>query len=192
MEMKRAIDRKREAAGTIEICDADDKTPIREAISVSKNLYAITDKGIYLMLLADNIDPERTNIGVPNIHKKVLDHGFENYIVGRILLLAKNLFDKKRLGPDFDCDSAISASFEATKLLLEMRDIYDIVSADIYSITEKGLLPNTGRSQNIPTVKNLETYIKTYIHKACLVREIIIRLFKLAYDAGKGKKSWKT
>ncbi|MFL6464671.1 MAG: hypothetical protein ACJ73N_09720, partial [Bryobacteraceae bacterium] len=143
---------------------------------------------IYLMRLADNIDPERTNISAPNIHKKILAHGFENDLVGRILLLAKVLFDKTHLGPDFDCDSAKSAAFEATKLLLDMRDIHALLSAEIHSIMEKGLLPDTGRSQNIPTVNDLETHIKTYVHKVDQVRDIVIGLFKLVYGAGKSKK----
>jgi hypothetical protein len=45
---------------------------------MSTNLYTLTDKGVYLTRLADDIDPERTNINVPNIHKKVLEYGFEN------------------------------------------------------------------------------------------------------------------
>ena len=111
-----------EAAVTIEICDADDKTPVRAGISISKNFYTITDQGIYLIKLADDIDPQRSNIDVPNTHEKVLDYGFENDLVGRILLLANTLFDKKHLGKDFRCNEAISNSFEATGLLLEMRE----------------------------------------------------------------------
>jgi hypothetical protein len=188
MEKNRAIDRKREAAFTVEICDTDDKTPIRELLSVAENLHTITDKGIYLTRLADDIDPGRTNIDVPNIHKKVLEHGFENDIVGRVLLQARVLFDNTHLGPDFDCDSAISAAFEATQLLLEMRDIHALLCAEIQAIMEKGLSPDIGRSQNIPTVKDLQTHIKTYVHKADQVRDIIIGLLKLVYGAGQGKR----
>jgi len=188
MQKKQTIDRKREAAGEIKICDANDNTPIRELLLISGNLHIITDKSIYLALLADDIDPKRTNIDVSNSHKKILEQGFENDIIGRILLLAKSLFDNKRLGEGFDCDNAISASFKATKLLIEMRDIFDQLNTDINSIIEKGLLPDTGRSQNIPTVNNLETHVTTYINKADLIRDTIIEIFKLAYSAGTNKK----
>jgi hypothetical protein len=159
-------------------------TVIREGISIAGNLYTLTDKGVYLMRLGDDIDPERTNIDVPNIHKKVLEHGFENELVGRILLLAKKLFDKKYLGQDFDGDSALSAACEATQLLLEMRGIHALLSAE-KAIMEKELLPDTGRSQNIPTVKDLQTHGKTYVHKADEVRDISIRLLKLVCGAGR-------
>jgi hypothetical protein len=188
MQKKRAIDRKREAAFTIELCDADDKTPIRELLSVAENQYTITDKGIYLTRLADDIDPERTNIDVPNIHKKVLEHGYENDIVGRVLLQARVLFDRTHLGPDFDCDNAIATAFEATQLLLEMRGIHTLLRAEIQAIMEKGLSPDTGRSQNIPTVKDLQTRVKTYVHKADQVRDIITGLLKQVYGAGTGKR----
>ena len=98
------------------------------------------------------------------------------------------LFDNTNLGPDFDCDSAIAAAFEATQLLLEMRDIYALLSAEIEVIMEKGLLPDIGRSQNIPTVRDLQTRVKTYVHKADQVRDIITGLLKQVYGAGKGKR----
>ncbi len=188
MTKKRAIDRKREAAVTIELCDPDDKTHAREMFSVSGGLYMITDKGIYLTRLADDIDPGRTNMAVGNAHKKILEHGFENETIGRILLLALRLFDKKHLEPNFDCDGAIAAAFEATKLLIEMQDAASLLKTDIDLILERGLLPDTGRSQNIPTIKSLDTRINTYAHKADQVRDIITGMFKLIYGTENGKK----
>ena len=188
MTKKRAIDRKREAAITIELCDPDDKTHAREMFSAAGNLYMITDKGIYQTRLADDIDPGRTNINVGNAHQKILEHGFENEIIGRILLLALRLFDKKHLEQGFDCEGAITAAFEATKLLTEMRDAASAVKADIDAIMERGLLPDTGKSQNIPTTKNLQTRIKAYVHKVDQVRDIITGMFKLIYGTEDGKK----
>lgn len=189
MANKRQIDSKRDAAVTIAICDADDKSPIREMLSNSHNFYTITDKSIFLNRLADDIDPQRTNIHVPNTHEKFLDYGFENDLVGRILLLAKTLFDEKHLGQDFQCNEAIANSIEATRLLLEMREIFALLLSDENSIIEKGLSPDIGRSQKIPTIKNLKTRVEIYIRKADRVRDLIIETFKLAYSAGNNKKT---
>ena len=189
MPEKRDIDRKREGAFTIEICDPDDKTPIRLGFSDSQNFYTIKDKSIYAIKLADDIDPQRTNIHVPNTHQKILEYGFENDLVGRILLLAHKLFVESRLGRDFRCKEALSISLEGTRLLLEMREIHAQLHSDEKVIIEGGFLPDKGRSQNIPTVKNLDTRVKIYIRKADRVRELIIEIFKLAYSAGNDKKT---
>lgn len=189
MERKSAMDRKRDAAITIELCDPDDKTPARQMFSVSDGFYLITDKGIYLTRLADDIDPGRTNIDVGNTHQKILEHGFDNEIIGRLLLLALKLFDEKHLQKPFGCEGAIGAAFEATKLLTEMRDLADAVEHNIGEILERGLMPDTGKSQNIPTTKDLHTRVKSYAHKADQVRDIIIGLFKLVYDVKGGKKT---
>ena len=72
------------------------------------NLYVITGKAIYLVKLADDIDPARTNPNLPNLQKKVLNHGSENEIIGRVLLTAKMLLDKNHLGPNFRYNEALS------------------------------------------------------------------------------------
>jgi hypothetical protein len=189
MAKKREIDWEREGAFTVELCDPDDKTPIRKMLSNSQNLYVITDKSIFLNRLADDIDPQRTNKNIPNTHEKFLNYGFENDLVGRILLLAEALFDEKHLGRDFKCNEAIANSIEATKLLLEMQEIHALLLSDENSIIERGLLPDVGRSQNIPTVKDLETRVENYIRKADRVRYLIIEIFKLAYSAGNNRKT---
>ena len=110
----------------MEISDSEDISPIRKMVSVSGNLYCLKDKSMSLISLADNIDPERTNINVPNTYTKTLEYGFQDEVIQRVLLLAETLFDKTHLGPDVDCERALTESFEATKLLLEMQEIYEI------------------------------------------------------------------
>ncbi|MBL4673593.1 MAG: hypothetical protein JKX81_15135 [Arenicella sp.] len=185
---KHQIDRKRDGALTIELCDPDDGTPIRKLISVAGDLLAITDKSIFLTQLADDVDPERTNINVPNIHRKELNYGFKNEVVQRIFLLAEAMFDKTHLGYDRDCEAAIASAWDATKLLLEMQEIQQGFKTEIDKIVEKGLLPDVGRSQNIPSVNSLETGIHTFAKKADQVRGIAVQFIKLFYKPEPGKK----
>src|SRR5262245_45791191 len=51
-------------------------------------------------------------------------------------LLYMERFAQTPLGPDFDCDSAISAAFETTQLLLDMRDIHALLSTDVSALHE--------------------------------------------------------
>lgn len=122
---KRSIDRKRDGAVTIELCDPDDKTSIRKMVSISGSLYCITDKSVFLTCLADEIDPARTNINIPSIYRRELEYGFTNETVQRVFLLAEALFVKTHLGHNCDCDAAILHSMSATKLLLEMSEIHE-------------------------------------------------------------------
>ncbi|MEO7860366.1 MAG: hypothetical protein ABIU05_07955, partial [Nitrospirales bacterium] len=171
MPEKRDIDRKRDGAFTIEICDPDDKSPIRLSFSDSKNFYSIKDNCIHAIKLADDIDPQRTNIHLPNTHQKILEYGFQNDLVGQIFLLAHILFDGNHLGRDFRYKEALTISLEGTKILLEMREIYAHLFSDEKAVIGEGFLPDKGQSQSIPTIRNLETRVKTFIRKADRVRE---------------------
>ncbi len=51
MPGKRDIDRKRDGAFKIKICDPDDKSPIRLGFSDSKNFYSIKDNSIHAIKL---------------------------------------------------------------------------------------------------------------------------------------------
>lgn len=151
-------------------------------------LYAITNKAIYLIKLADEIDPKRTNPNIPNLQKKVLNHGLDNEVIGSILLTAKILFDKNRLNPTFNCHAALSISFELTKLLTEMQDIHIDLAKDIDNIVKQGLGAGGDRSLKLPSTQKLETRVDVFIKKADQVRNNIMACLKLLYNSGRNKK----
>ncbi len=184
---KRKIDKKRDGALSFEMPNSEGDS-FKKIISGSGKLHIVNDESIHLITMADDIDPERTNINVPHTNKVALEYGFNNDVVQRIFLLAETLFNRTHLGSVFESESAITHSFEATKLLLEMREIYEYLGEDVNAVIKKGLLPRKGGSQNIPITKNLETRIKTFIHKVDRVRDIMIQLLKLFYEIKPEKK----
>ena len=111
MPAKRPIDQKRDSAisGTIGV--AGDGA-IKEFLNVGHSLLMIMDEAIYKFELADRIDPERTNIAVPNTQQKLYSVGYSSEIVGRILLTAKYLFEKGMLDGRFDKARLMSASLQ--------------------------------------------------------------------------------
>jgi len=159
------IHRKRNAGGSFTVGDPNDMTPISDIFATDENLYVITSKAIYLVQLADNIDPARTNPNLPNSQKKVLNHGSENEIIGRVLLTAKILFDRNHLGPNFSYHAALSNAFELTKLLTEMQDIHAELASVIDPIIQQGLITGEDGSLRLPTTSKLETRVETFIKK---------------------------
>lgn len=189
MQPEDLINKKRDSAGSFEVGDPNDMTPIGDIFTTDENLYAITNKAIYLLKLADEIDPDRTNPNLPNLQKKVLNHGLDNEVIGRVLLTAKILFDKNHHGPEFNCHEALSNSFELTKLLTEMQDIHTDLAKDIDTIMKQGLNTGIDRSLRLPTTPKLETQVEAFIKKADQVRNNIIAYLKLVYNSGTNKKT---
>src|SRR5580704_18522672 len=86
-------------------------------------LHMIGGSAIYRVRLADEIDPQRTNIAIPNTHQKVLSYGTEFPYVRQTLMTARRLFSNNLLGPAFDYKAGINLSFEALQDLAAMNDI---------------------------------------------------------------------
>jgi hypothetical protein len=57
--MKRPIDRKRDAGGIMEIGTPDDQSAITAIFPIGDDLFAVKERGIYEVRLADRIDPIR-------------------------------------------------------------------------------------------------------------------------------------
>lgn len=188
MEADDLIHRKRNAAVSFNVGDSNDMTPIGDMFATDDDLYVITSKAIYVVKLADNIDPGRTNPNLPNSQKKVLNHGLENEIIGRVFLTAKILFDRTHLGPNFNYHAALSNAFKLTKLLTEMQDIYTALSSDIEAVIQEELRTGDDGSLRLPTTSRLETSVETFIRKADQVRDIIIAYLKLVYSPGTNKR----
>jgi hypothetical protein len=90
----------------------DEDGPIVAAIRSNKKLYFVKSEAVYAVQLADQIDPERQNSGIPNSQQKELSIGSNNPDVARILLTAEKLFKKTALGASFDEVRGIELSFD--------------------------------------------------------------------------------
>lgn len=98
MSRKRAIDVQRDAAFSMRV-GGDDHSGIMHHLSTGNALYIIKEEGVYQLKTADDIDPERLNPHIPHQNQQILPAGYNNEIVGKILLTAKTLFDNHNAGP---------------------------------------------------------------------------------------------
>lgn len=183
MKEKRPIDRKREAGGSFVIGDVNDGTPIRKFVKMAGNLLALTDRGIYEIKLADQIDPERTNPNLPhNVHRQVLSVGCESELVRRVFLSAHTLFDEKFLRSTIDHEQALTLAFDALENMTAMSTIAsDFDRAEQHADASFGARNQREGSIMLPAIGDVRSRCKTYMQKADHAAGALYEIVKLFY-----------
>src|ERR1700730_6809568 len=145
-------------------------------------LHMIGGSAIYRVQLADEIDPERTNIGIPNTHQKVLSYGTEFPYVRQTLMTARRLFSNNVLGPAFDYKTGINLSFEALQDLAAMHDIrkdlrvrFDKIAEDLKNLAVEK------RSMTVPSMGDVRGDTKAFLQKADHVAVALFNIAKIFY-----------
>lgn len=164
-----------------------DQTPIRFVFGTPDGLYAVKDRSIFLTQFADHIDPERTNVGVPDVHQKVLPYGFENPIVGKILVSGERLFRAGFMRNVVAQETAMAIILRGTGVLCEMQDLTDKVSEQISNIVAAGVLRGD-KGQMLPHTPDLRTNIDTYIRLINNLWQVLIDFLVSVYKPAAGKK----
>ena len=129
MTKKKEIDRLRESAGRIKVGDGSDGA-ITGMMTISNRLYIIKEKAIYVIAMADEIDPKRTRADIPNMQQIVVDAGSGSEIVRRILLTARELFRKDRLLEPIDWNAVLIAALELLRDVLAAQEIAEEYAAN--------------------------------------------------------------
>jgi hypothetical protein len=182
----RPIDKIRKSALSMTL--PEDAGGISDMCEINGSLHMIGGKAIYRVQLADEIDPQRTNIGVPNTHQKVLSVGTESPIVRQVLMTAKRLFGNKVLGPDFDYKGAINLSFDALQDLTVMSSLHEELSKKLRAISEE--MKNAAvrqRSFTVPTVGGVRASAESFLQKADHAALDLFGIVKLFYGDAVGQ-----
>lgn len=184
----RPIDTLRDGAASLEIKTPGDDSAILEMISTGDRLLVVKGKGIYEVKLADEVDPKRTNINVPNTIQRVLPYGADDSWVGAVLLTGHQLFSSS-------CSPSIVAGNSAFGLLLEIAE--DIAGADQlvknYRAAEgaatESLDPKIrkDRSLVVPAIGNIESRCNEFLQRSDHALRELFRLVQTFYpDVGSG------
>lgn len=178
---KRPIDIKRDAAAGMSIGDEDE--PITGFVTFLKRMLIVKAKSIYEVKLADQIDPGRTNINVPNTNQKVLDYGSETTFVGRTLLTAQELFKDRYLAMSSDeCGSCISFAFDAVKDVAAMHEIaIKMATQETVCLASIATLKAERGAVSVPSVGNVESRLKELIQKADHTLQSLFFIVKIFY-----------
>lgn len=189
MSEKRPIDRHRDSAISAKV-GTDDEGAIKEMISLGEAMFVVKEHAIYSMKLADQIDPDRTNISIPqSIHQKWASVGTESELVSRTLLTAVALFKTSYLQPSVDCNRCIIASMEILKELLALNDATERFQRLQKEQTEN--LPVGSKNFHLPSVPEAKTYTESFISHAEHAVQKIFDLCEIFYgDEIKNKKKF--
>lgn len=182
MKEKRPIDRKRESAGMADIGTKEDGA-IQQMIKIGDRLIILKEKSIYEFIMADDVDPERTNIKLPNnIHKLIIDEGSESEMVSRVFLTANILFNKGKFETEIDTEKALT-------LTLDLIQELSILETEIQSYLDKEKevsedyesKRNQPVSYSIPSIGNAKNRCTTIFQKADHIEQTLMKIITIFY-----------
>jgi hypothetical protein len=176
----RPIDKVRNSAAKMTL--PPDTGGITDMGEINGAMHIIGASAIYRVQLADEIDPQRTNVAIPNTHQKVLPYGTKFAYVRQTLMTARRLFSNNVLGGAFDYKGGINLSFDALQDLAAMNDIrkelrarFDKCEEDLKNPTEEL------RSMTVPSMGDGRGDIKAFLQKADHVAVALFNIAKLFY-----------
>lgn len=178
MPTKRPIDIHRDAATSMQVGD-NSEGEITELITLNERLLVVKEKAVYEIILADDMDPSRSNFGIPNAQQKILSIGAESEVLRRSLLTS-NVLLKPNFLSKINCARALSLSLELTFDLSAMVSTFEEINSEEIDIQEQLKDKALKSGFKIPTIKNFEAQIKSFIQQAdhTIVRTLdIARLF---------------
>lgn len=184
---KRPIDLKRDSgfSGTV---GTDDEGAIKEFLNVGSALLTIKERAIYKFQLADQIDPDRTNIDVPHVQQKIYSIGDSSEIVGRILLTAKYLFEHGMLDGRFDKKALLASALEffdeVEKLLALSQGMTRDQDAAIAEFEKQKAQKST---LLLPSIGDLNGRVRSFVQHADHSMQRLLALCRIFYTLAPGK-----
>jgi hypothetical protein len=177
----------RDRGGSGKLNNPDDGTSIQEMFTLGDDLLILTGKCTYRLNVADQVDPERLNPGLPhNFQQKLFDYGVESELLCRTLLQAKVLLRSEF--QKVDTSKAMQLAFEALTNIISMNDMGRAFEAAQASALKRVAAPQKGdRSMTVPAVGNVRDQCKTFIQKADHFSKALLHLLRLFYP---GAKNW--
>jgi hypothetical protein len=182
MKDKRPIDRKRESGGMADIGTKKDGAIVK-MIKIGERLLILKEKSIYEFVMADNIDPERTNIKLPNnIHKQIIDQGSESEIVSKVFLTANALFNKGKFDEDVDIQKALNLTLDLIQELAILEsEIESYLGKEEEVSTEYELKRDKPVSYSIPSIGNAKNRCTTIFQKADHIEQTLMKIITIFY-----------
>lgn len=184
----RPIDSLRDGAGSFDIRTPDDDSAISGMISTGGRLLVVKGKGVYEVKLADQVDPDRTNIAAPNTVQRILPYGADDAWVGATLLTAYNLLKGSNIQDKVNGDEALALVLEIAEDISgahQLHDSYAKSEADATANLDPKI--RSDRSIVLPAIGNVETRCNEFLQRGDHSLRSLFRLVKMFYsDVGSG------
>ena len=178
---KKTIDIQRDAAMCFELPKKCGK--IEELQDINGHLYAIGTTGIYEIVLPDDIDPERTNPNIKPMCKEILDVGFSEPFVARII---GQVFEFLQILPQSVSHKMLITAFDITMSINQMAEILiDLTDQTTNIIKQIDLRNQLNQTVHISQVSSLELKTKAFILEGHKILKQILQLLLSASDIDK-------
>ena len=169
---KRPIDIQREAAIHIKLPQNYGK--IEEMHNIDEHLYAIAEYGIFEIILPDTIDPERTNPEIKPMVKEILNVGFSEPFVSRIL---GQVFEFSQILPQPALHEMLVIAFNILMSIDQMVETLIDLKEQTVSIIEKiDMHNNFNNSVRVSQISGLEFKSKAFLLEAHKVLKQVLQL----------------
>ena len=186
---KRLIDIKRESGGSFQLGEPGDA--IVAMMALECRLLTVTQKAVYGTNFADHIDPDRTDISLPNIiSQKLLDYGAETPFICETLLTGAELFNETYLGQNFNRRRALEIAFEAARNLAAIADLRVALAHDQKNAAEKLRSTPIGRTIELPRTSGLRSRGEALIRHADLTCQATQAISGMFYQKEKPNDGW--
>jgi hypothetical protein len=180
MNEREDIGRIRNSSGSANIGTIEDGA-ILEMKTIKERLIIIKEKSVYELMLADSIDPDRTNPRLaPNTHRLLVSKGPDSQILAKSFLTAMTLFSSEHIEDSIDSEKAILLALDiAQELSILEKEIQSLLEEE--SLVSKVYEDKRGKpvSYSIPTLENLETRCKTIFQKSDHIEQILIEIISI-------------
>ena len=185
----RPIDKLRNGAGSLEISTPDDDSAISEMISIADRLLVVKGKGIYEIKFADQVDPERTNIDVPNTIQRILPYGAQDAWIGAVVLTANNLLQSRYLPSDINGAEAVAVVLEIAE---DFAGAHELVEkyCDAENVATRSFDPKIRKNLSVivPALGNIETRCDEFLQRSDHALQKLFRIVQMFYpDVGSGR-----
>lgn len=184
----RPIDKLRDGAGSIEVRTPGDDSEILEIISIGERLLIVKEKCVYEVKLADQIDPERTNVATPNTVQRILPYGAGDAWIGATLLTAHRLLKGSSAPDKVDGDDALALVLEIVEDISgarQLNDSYAKAEADAAANLDPKIRPD--RSILVPAIGSVESRCNEFLQRGDHALRDLLRLVRMFYsDIGSG------
>ena len=177
----------RSGGGRFDIGSEEDQG-ISAFVKVDGKFLCITRKNIHSIIMADTIDPKKTNPDIRHSQQHILQYGSDSPFVGRTLQQANLLFIEHSLPKNINIEKGLSISFSFLNEIISLNDLKEKYNTEeILKNKNFQAKPAKDGSIHIPSITSLEQVTKIFISNADHTIRLLIELVQLFYPEIKNK-----
>lgn len=186
--VRRRAESPRDAPISLRVGSEDDLgTSPLEFIKLGDELAAVLGKGIFEVILPDDVDPKRTNLAIQPANQRLLAYGSDDEFVSRILLTVKSLIHEQHLAC-VDDGAMMLLAFQCLQDLVSARETLDRLIKD--QSAAEAVFQTRNQGSELPSIPDIKTRCEGFVsglrHALGHLNEMVIML------AGEGvkKRNW--